>query len=156
MIDLTNVASALIGAILGGVITWYVSRHLAFVERCHTQIERACEELQNYRAVYAQYYVEYLSEHAQAAGRDWASVAGKVPDINKLELEHRVDASRGRLRVHRSILKRILAKEAGTTADEMISLVLRQSSHTAQVDCRVIDQQCDNAMEALITALPRK
>ena len=140
MVDLTNVASGLLGAILGGVVTWYVSRHLAFVERCHTQIERACKELQNYRAVYAQYYVEYLSEHAKAAGRDWASVAGKELDMDKLELEHRVDASRGRLRVHCAILKRILPKVAGTKAYEVISLILRQSAHTAQVDCREIDQ----------------
>jgi hypothetical protein len=145
MIELANIVSALIGAILGGIVTWCVSRRLALLERCHTQIERTCEELQNYRAVYAQYYVEYLSQHAKAAGRDWANVVGQSPDMDKIELEHRVDASRGRLRVYGAILKRILGDE-GTTAYDKIAIVLQQSAHTTQVDCRVIDRMCDDAM----------
>jgi hypothetical protein len=153
---LQNVLSALFGAILGGIVTWHVSRRLAHLERCHMQIERACKELQNYRVVYAQYYVEYLSEHAKAAGREWANVSGMQPDMDRVELERRVDLSRGRLRVHQAILKRVLPREVVVTADEMITLLLRESSHMAQTDCRVIDQRCDQAMESLIAALPRR
>jgi hypothetical protein len=153
---LANTLSALFGAIVGGIITWHVSRRLAFLERGHTSIERACGELQHYRVVYAQYYVEYLSEYAREAGRDWTRLAGKQPDMNRLELEHRVDASRGRLRVHQAILKRVLPREAVVTADKMISLILQESSCAHQVDCMVIDERCDSAMDVLLTALPRK
>ncbi len=146
---------AIVGAIIGGVATWHVSRRLAFLERCHRQIELACEELQLYRVAYAQYYVEYLSKYARAEGRDWANVTGERPDMDRLELERQVDDARGRLRVHGAILRRVLSEQAGVKAGEAISLVLRESSHASQTDCRVIDKQCDTAMETLLTALPR-
>jgi hypothetical protein len=151
---------ALFGAIAGGLIgsigTWYVSRRLAFLERRHTQIERASEELQEYRVAYAQFYVEFLSPIAQEERGHWAKPVQQRPDMDYLELERRVDASRGRLRVHRAILRRILRGKSGATASEAIETILRESSHPSPTDCRDIDRMCDNVMHLLMEVLPRR
>jgi hypothetical protein len=148
----TELASALIGAIIGSLLgsygTWRVSRRLAYIERMQNQIENACAELQHYRVAYSQYYVEYLSAPARAQGRDWTSLNS---DSRQLELEGRVDQSRGRLRVHTAVLRRVLPGIEGRRIDGAISQILRDSSHASQVDCRQVDRMCDDAMELLIS-----
>lgn len=153
---LFTLVAAIIGTVIGSIGTWRVSRRLAFLERCHNQIEAACAELQQYRVAYAQLFVEYMSPDAEAAGRHWAKPVEGQLDMDYLELQRRVDAGRGRLRVHREILKRILPEGIGAKTGTAIERVLQESSHVQRVDCRVVDEHCDSAMEVLLTALPRK
>lgn len=153
---LSNITSAVFGTIIGSVGTWYVGSRRAHVDRCHKSIETASVELQDYRVVYAQLFAEYMSPEAAAAGRHWAQRITKEVDMNYLELQRRVDVSRGRLRVHLEVLQRILPANAAHNAAEAIRHVLRESSHFKKATPDCVDQYCDAAMDALLDLLPHR
>jgi hypothetical protein len=153
-----NIAYSLIGAVIGTVVgsigTWYVSRRLAYYERLQNAIESACIDVQEYAATYGQYYVEYLSPLAQEARGHWAQMPGRKPDDHRMECERRVDSGRGRLRVHRVILERLLPGEHAQAVDDALREVLHYSSPQTLGDCRDVDEFCHCAIKTLASVLP--
>ena|SRR5688572_2444118 len=94
-----------------------------------------------------------MSRKAEAARRHWAQpIAGNL-DANYLP-NRRVDACRGRLRVHRAILAHIPPKNVAVNVVAAIWKVLQDSSLQLRADCRVVDEPCNSAMDSLLEALP--
>jgi hypothetical protein len=153
---LFSFCAAILGACVGSFVAWRLARRSAHVDRCQRHLEAACDVLQRYRVVYAQFYNEYLSPAAIANRGAWPpSVPGKT-EAEYLPLERSLDEARGALRVQSGILRATLDGENATRAYDLISDMLRESSHTVQRDPRTVDDMCDRAMDGLIELIPRR
>jgi len=153
---LVGFGAAIIGACAGSFVTWRLARRSAHLDRCQRQLERACQELQRYRVVYAQFYAEYLSAAATGAKGSWAQPVSDRPDMDYLKLMSLVDETRGSLCVQRGILRSMLQAGDGARAYELIHRVLHESSDAVQRDPKFVDELCNRAMDELIELIPTR
>jgi len=150
MIDLlVGLIGAVLGAGAGGYLAWRVARVGARNEARRRTLVEAGRALQDYRVVYAQWYVEYLSPLAQAAKGHYAKPVREQPDPVYLQLQSAVDRGRGALRVTTCLLTAHFPRAVVEPIHEMILKVLRMSGGAPPADCREVDILVESACDLL-------
>ena len=134
------------GTVIGCLFTWILTTRAERNRVRRETLVSAAEVLEDYRVVYAQWYVEYLSSQAQTP-ENWARPPTGKPDSVCLRLMSDVDRHRGHLRGIQGILYAYFPEEKINPLWKEIEKVLNMSGPQRQASCyevdRVVNGACD-------------
>lgn len=143
-----SLVTGAIGALIGGYVSYRVATRAARSQARREALAKAVERLQDYKVAYAQWYVEYLSPHAVAAGRKWAKTPSDTVDKTCLDMMGAVDRGRGSLRGTHAMLVALFPGDVIRPVCEGISEVLHLSG-SVQSDLHEVDRVADAVCELI-------
>lgn len=150
---LHEMSHVFLGTLIGGFISWILALKSAVNKERRDALIEISKAIQDYRAVYAQFYVEYVSPIAQETKGNFRSSEPK--ESSYLEAELMIDKLRGRLRTMSLMLLAYFPANVTMHLYNDIQRLLQLTSHNSISDCRTIDEISENTTPIIISLLKK-